>query len=219
VQPVRRYARLRRRRELLILHPLGRVKGDAPDGSLKSDHAPLATVLTPRERRYLSVYLPLGIVTAVLVDGAAFAAIGWPMPIVQPGGPCEGCTIPPTGTSLALGAPTEQSAGPNIWYNFTVQSAGGGITLGNLAFQVVTATGAIVPPGASWSLVVLGLSGTWVGTYSLGAGTWVSGGGEEITSGQTVVLDTGSTSLSGQGDVLNVIGAGSFQGSISVSIP
>src|SRR5271154_7597489 len=51
----------------------------------------------------------------------------------------------PLGTSLALGAPNEAQKGAgattNNWYNFTVQSAGGGIILNNIQFQVVTATG------------------------------------------------------------------------------
>jgi hypothetical protein len=176
-------------------------------------------VRTPRERHHLAVYLPIGIVVAIVVDVAVFAAVGWPRPLVQPGGPCQGCSPPVTGIPVALGQPLERSAGPNHWYNFTVQSAGGGITLGDIAFQVVTATGAIVPPGASWTLVVLSLSGSYLGIYSLASGTWSSGAGEPITSSQTFVLDSGSTTLSGQGDVMNVIGTGTFQGSISVNIP
>ncbi len=176
-------------------------------------------MLGARDRQYLSVLLPIGIVAAVLIDGAVFAAIGWPAPPVQPGGPCEGCSVAPIGTSLALGQPLEQTSGPNHWYNFTVQSAGGGITLGDISFQLVTATGAVVAPGGSWSLVVLDLEGSLAGTYSLSTGSWVSGGGAAITSGQTFVLDAVSTDLSGQGEVLNVIGTGPFGGSISVGIP
>lgn len=174
---------------------------------------------TPRERHYLAVYLPIGIVLAIVADVAVFAAIGWPMPVVQPGGPCQGCS-PPIGPSLALGQPGEQSSGPNHWYNFTVESAGGGITLGNIIFHVVTATGAIVPPGASWTLVVINLTGSLAGSYSFGTSTWTFGMDQIVTNDQTVVLDSGTVNLSEQGDVLNVIGSGgSFQGSISVSIP
>ena len=70
----------------------------------------------------------------------------------------------PLGTSLALGTPSEAQKGAgattNNWYNFTVQSAGGGIILNNIQFQVVTATGSIVTPGGSWTMSALGITGT-----------------------------------------------------------
>lgn len=125
----------------------------------------------------------------------------------------------PLGTSLALGTPSEAAKGTNNWYNFTVQSAGGGIILNNIQFQVVTATGSIVTPGGSWTMSALSITGVSVATYSFASGTWTSGGTTIITSSQTIVLNSVSTSLSAQGDVLNVIGTGSFQGSISVTIP
>ncbi len=130
----------------------------------------------------------------------------------------------PLGTSLALGTPAEAQKGAgattNNWYNFTVQSAGGGIILNNIQFQVVTATGSIVTPGGSWTMSALGITGTSVGTYSFATGLWTAGGTTIMTSSQTLVLNAvGATSLSAQGDQLNVIGTGSFQGSISVNIP
>src|SRR5271170_4411665 len=130
----------------------------------------------------------------------------------------------PLGTSLALGAPNEAQKGAgattNNWYNFTVQSAGGGIILNNIQFQVVTATGSIVTPGGAWTMIALGITGASIGTYSSVSGSWTAGGTTIISSSQTIVLDAvGATSLSGQGDAVNIIGTGTFQGSITVSIP
>jgi len=125
----------------------------------------------------------------------------------------------PLGTSLALNKPSETSKSTNNWYNFSVQSAGGGIVLNDINFQVVTSTGGIISPGASWTLSVLNLGGTVIGTYAFASATWTLGGTTPIASSQTIVLNAVSTSLSAQGDNLNVIGTGSFQGSITVSIP
>lgn len=125
----------------------------------------------------------------------------------------------PLGTSLALNKPSEAAKGTNNWYNFSVQSAGGGIVLNDINFQVVTSTGGIVSPGGSWTLSVLNIGGTVIGTYTFSTATWSLGGTTPIASSQTIVLNAVSTSLSAQGDSLNVIGTGTFQGSITVSIP
>ena len=125
----------------------------------------------------------------------------------------------PIGTALALGSPKEASAGANNYYNFSVQSAGGGILFNNLNFQVINPSGQIVTPTAAWSLTVVNLFGTSVGTYALtgaSAGTWTAGGTTALSSSQTICLNAAS-SLSG--DKLVVAGAGSYQGSISISIP
>ena len=128
----------------------------------------------------------------------------------------------PLGTSLALNTPGEASKGAgattNNWYNFSVQAAGGGLILNNLQFQVQTPSGQIVTAGASWTLNVLGLTGTTVGTYSFASSSWTVGGTTQVTSQQLVSLNAvGATGLSG--DSLIVIGTGSFQGSIAVAIP
>jgi flagellin-like protein len=123
----------------------------------------------------------------------------------------------PLGTALALGTPLEASKATNNWYNFSVQSAGGGLILNNLQFQVQTPTGGIVPATGSWTLTVLGLTGTSVGTYSMTTNSWTAGGTTAVSSQQQIALNAVSTPLSG--DTLVVIGSGSFQGSISVSIP
>ncbi len=176
-------------------------------------------MLTPRERRYLTLYLPLGIIAAVLVDAAAFAEVGSSTGFGS-GGLCHGCSdFTPIGTALALGQPIEEVAGANHWYNFTVQSAGSGILTGNVQFQPVTAMGAIITAGHGWTLDVLGPTGLDVASYSFSSASFSAGPATVLQSGQVFALNTGSTTLSGQGDILNVIGTGSFQGSISVNIP
>ena len=127
----------------------------------------------------------------------------------------------PVGTSLAVNKPLEASKGTTNWYNFTVGSAGGGLLLNNLQFQVVGAGGAIVPTtAAGWSLNVLGLTGSTVGTYAITSATpsWTLGGTTAVSSSQTIVLTSPiATVLSG--DTLTIIGTGSFSGSIAVAIP
>jgi len=128
----------------------------------------------------------------------------------------------PLGTALALGTPGEASKGAgattNNWYNFSVQSAGGGLILNNLQFQVQTPSGQIVTPGGSWTLNVLGITGTVVGTYSLSTNAWTLGGTSVVSSQMLISLNAvGATGLSG--DNMIVIGTGSFQGSIQVAIP
>ncbi len=128
----------------------------------------------------------------------------------------------PLGTSLALGSPSEAQNKPSsptiFYYNFTVQSAGGGIILNNILFQVVTSGGSIVTPTAAWAVNVVGISGAAVGTYSFSSGTWTSGGSTSITSAMTFSLNVPAT-LSAAGDKMNVVGTGTFQGTVSVSIP
>lgn len=121
----------------------------------------------------------------------------------------------PIGTALALGKPTENSKGTNFWYNFSVQSAGGGLIMNNMNFQVQSTTAGIVPP-TGFTMNVLGLTGTAVATYSMTTGAWTLGGTTALTTSQTIVLDA-TSSLSG--DNLVVSGSGSFAGSITVAIP
>jgi len=42
----------------------------------------------------------------------------------------------PIGTALALGQIKEAQKGTNNWYNVSIASAGGGLTLSNMVFQV-----------------------------------------------------------------------------------
>ena len=124
----------------------------------------------------------------------------------------------PLGTALAVGSPSEASnVAANHWYNFSIQSAGGGLTLSSTNYQFQTATGSIVAPSGTWTLSVLGLSGTPIGAYSLTTGAWTSGGATPMTSQMTISVYSAGTVLSG--DTMVVSGTGSFSGTIAVGIP
>jgi hypothetical protein len=126
----------------------------------------------------------------------------------------------PIGSAITLRAPSETQTRSDNWYNFTVQSAEGGLEMDNLLFQIdAQATGAIVAPGGSWTFTVLGITGYPDATYSFTTGDWTSGAATGVTSSQQFSLDTGTMQLSGQGDVLKIIGAGSYGGTSSVAIP
>jgi len=176
-------------------------------------------VLTDRDRRILALYLPLGVAAAVLIDGAVFAALGGPFPSPFPD--CAGCPAAqsPLGTALALGTPTEQSAGGEHWYNFTVESGGGGLVLDDIQIEVLTASGAVVPPNVDWNLSALLNGSAPLGYYSFSSPGWATGGETEITSGEILSLDSGTTDLRGQGVLLEVLGQDSFDGTITVQIP
>jgi len=126
----------------------------------------------------------------------------------------------PLGTALALGTPSESQggAGNTHFYNFSVQSAGGGIQLSNMQFQVQTAAGTVVTSAGTWSVTAIGVSGASAGVYSFTTNSWTSGGTTVMNSGQQLVLLT-PTATSLSGDNLIVVGTGSYSGTISVAIP
>ncbi len=121
-------------------------------------------------------------------------------------------------TSAALNEPYEHTAGPNHWYSFSVQSAGGGLEWDEWHLQVVTSTGTNVTPTSSWTATAVGLTGNLVATYEFANGTWTAGASALIASSQILSIDSGATNLSAMGDTLNVIGAGCYEGSIAVAI-
>jgi len=122
----------------------------------------------------------------------------------------------PLGTALAVAPPAEASAGTQHWYNFSISSAGGGLTLSNLAFQVQTATGGIVTIAGATTINVIGISGSTVATYTIASSSWTAGGATPASNTQQIVVQT-TTNLSG--DTMIILGTGSFSGSISVNIP
>jgi len=131
----------------------------------------------------------------------------------------------PLGTALAVQTPVEAqpSAASLHFYNFSIQSAGGGLILNNLIFQVVTPGGTIVvTTAAGWALNVLGITGSVIGTYAITAATpsWTLGGTVLVSSQQTIALTTPAAAASSlSGDKLIIVGTGTFSGSISVNIP
>ncbi|MCI4351339.1 MAG: type IV pilin [Thermoplasmata archaeon] len=123
----------------------------------------------------------------------------------------------PIGTALAVGTPVGATNKWAHWYNASVASAGGGITMGATNWQFVTATGSIVSPAANWTLNVLSITATVVGTYNLVTGIWTLGSTTPLTSQMQISIYSANTILSG--DHAIVSGSGSYSGSISVNIP
>ncbi|HTT35144.1 MAG TPA: archaellin/type IV pilin N-terminal domain-containing protein [Thermoplasmata archaeon] len=123
----------------------------------------------------------------------------------------------PLGTALAVSPPNEGQGGTKYWYNFTIQSASGGLILNNLAFQVKTSSGAVVTPAGLTTVTVSGLSGSTVASYTYATAVWASGGTLAVSNQQTIIF--GSTTSNLSGDTLVILGSGSFSGSISISIP
>jgi hypothetical protein len=166
----------------------------------------------PAGFRSLPVLLIGLAVSVVIVVASVLLAV----PAINSRAVDTGVSKPSLATSLALGAPLETVTGGQHRYNFSVESAGGGLTLADLSFQVLDPSGAPRAPDGWWSLTVVGLSGYVVGTYVIASNLWTSGGATLVDSQQVISFDTGVTSLSGE--TLQVIGTGSFQGSISVAL-
>lgn len=122
----------------------------------------------------------------------------------------------PLGTAFAMSAAKESTKGANFWYNFSVQSASGGLTWSNLNFQFQTSTGQIISLGAP-AITVIGLTGSNVATYTVGTASWTNGATTVTTQQQLIVQTT--TNLQSAGDVMVSLGTGSFSGSITTQIP
>jgi hypothetical protein len=167
-----------------------------------------------RGDRYLAIGLVVGIGVALCLEAAAFSIV-----IEAPTPAANEENSPPVGIALGIAAPTEAAAGPHHWYNFTVESAAGGIEFDDIDFEVLISVGTGVVPGPNWTLTVDPFEGGIAGTYSFGNDDWSQGGATSFTTTETIVLDSGPTDLDAVGDVLELIGTGPFQGSVSVEIP
>jgi flagellin-like protein len=121
----------------------------------------------------------------------------------------------PLGTALAMSPAKEQTNGAQHWYNFSVQSASGGLIWNDMVFQFQTSTGGIITVTAP-TITVIGIAGANVATYS--AGTWTAGGTVGVSNQQQLIVQT-TSNLASQGDIMQVLGGGTFSGSIPVTIP
>jgi archaeal type IV pilus assembly protein PilA len=144
----------------------------------------------------------------------------------------------PLGTAFAMGtasaitgtAGTPACKTGDSCYTLTVESAGGGITAGSLNFKVVYSsnsttylTGGQIGQGISIVNIagaVVATGGTVAATTALTLTTWTSGSTLGLSSTQSIWVDLGSTaSHSGQGLVLQALGVGSYQGTVSATLP
>lgn len=124
----------------------------------------------------------------------------------------------PIGTALAMQPAKEGSAGTSFWYNFTVSEASGGLTWSNVVFQFQTSTGGIVTLAAP-TYNVYGIGGFAAGAVATWSGTsWTLGATLGISNQQVLVVKT-TSNLQSAGDVMVILGSGSFSGSTSATIP
>jgi hypothetical protein len=141
--------------------------------------------------------------------------------VVSTGSGLQQCAVlpggtPPVGTALSISTPAEASIGTSYWYNFSILSAAGSLTMENVGLDVETPVGAEVPISGAWTLTVFDVSGAPVASYSMTTGQWLSGGSVTVNAGQFISLGT-PVSLSG--DRLVALGMGAFSGSVFASIP
>jgi hypothetical protein len=155
--------------------------------------------------------IPVGVLLAItLVSGALiYDAETAPSPSI--------CRALECGGYVALSTPTESNHSGSWVYNFSVAAAPSELPLADLGFLVHDQYGANLTPATSSSLTVYGLTGATLATYSLVHGAWTSGASTPLSSQQIISLNSGAQSLSG--DTFVTIGSGSYQGSVSVSIP
>lgn len=124
----------------------------------------------------------------------------------------------PIGTALAVAPATEGQAGTSFWYNFSVTEASGGLVWSNIVFQFQTSTGGIITLGTP-TFNVYGLTGVTGGAVATWSGTaWTLGGSAAVSNQQTLVIKT-TTNMQSAGDVMIILGSGSFSGSTQANIP
>jgi flagellin-like protein len=132
----------------------------------------------------------------------------------------------PLGSALAIGTATA-SAGGTV-YTMTITPSSG-LTPAGLNFELLSSSGSIL--GTGTSIVVFGVTGCTVATYTFATNSWANG----PTSGATACAPVGTTtttltsgmqfqftatgSLSGASDKLIAIGVGTFSGQVSAALP
>jgi flagellin-like protein len=132
----------------------------------------------------------------------------------------------PLGSALAVGNPTA-SAGGTVYTTTITPSSG--LTPASLNFELISYSGSIL--GTGTSIVVFGVTGCTVATYTFSTNSWANGPTVGPTAcapigTTTTVLTSGmqfqftaSGSLAGAGDKLVSIGVGSFSGQVQTALP
>jgi hypothetical protein len=169
------------------------------------------------------------VIAAVLLFVSA-GAVG-ALLYVQPAscGGCNSCGATSGGSApsgwgdFAIGTPSPGGGPDNHSYQMGVTPSSA-FRWGDLSFEVQTSTGGDVVPLPDWGVAALGTSGgaaAPLATYNFTAAHWTTGGSVLMTSGQTLVLELGTTDLVGDGDrlVVTLPNACEPSGSVSVSLP
>ena len=149
---------------------------------MKATRALLSNVLAPRDRQYLTILLPIGIVMAVFVDAIFLAAIGgWSHPVLGPPGPCACPASYDPG--VQLGAPNESALPDAVVFPVTVAEPG--LWIGNISLEFADSSGLPVTTGLAGSL----LSGTVpLATFNFTSGVWTTGSGVTVFAGEAIAL-------------------------------
>jgi len=133
----------------------------------------------------------------------------------------------PLGSALAIGTVLEANAGANYYYNTTVQTASGGMTWGNMIWQVQSSGGTVLASGPTTITTTNAADSCNVATYTFSTGLWTTpathctgttGTGALVVNGAQIQL-VSSVNLASAGYKLVAIGQGSFSGSAVFSIP
>jgi archaeal type IV pilus assembly protein PilA len=133
-----------------------------------------------------------------------------------------GANTVPIGGAFSFGTATQSAntncahTGAGMCYAIAISSTGASATSANVHFGVLAA-GA----GVSFTRVLLlDISGNILATFTGSTAAWTAGTSNlpvSLSSTQTLVLDFGATSASG--DSLEAIGVGALQGTTSVALP
>ncbi len=139
----------------------------------------------------------------------------------------------PIGSAFAIGTVYEATSGSGAaqrwYYNASVQSAGGGITWGDMIFQVQASSGSVVPNGPLTITVTNGPSSCNLATYTFSSALWgyaatnpcasVPVGPNALVASGAALQLVSSTSLQQSGISLVAFGQGPFSGSTSFALP
>lgn len=132
----------------------------------------------------------------------------------------------PIGTAFAWGPASTitgpasagcNTAGDNC-YSLQIGSAGSGIETSDVAFALHTSTGAAGAFTTPGTVTLVSVSGTAIDTWTASSNTWapVTPGAPSnlpLSSGETLVVDNGATSLAGY--TVLAVGQSHFQGTVA----
>jgi flagellin-like protein len=128
----------------------------------------------------------------------------------------------PLGSALAIGTPS--SAGGTTYTMGITPSSG--LTPAGMTFEVTSSTGTIL--GVGTTVTVVGVTGCFDAVYTFATNSWAAASGGTACAGAstTIVLTSGmqlslvvSPTQTGLSDKFVAVGAGSFSGQVTASLP